>query len=96
MIVEERASRPSLFYLGLRTDAGLIRAAKEMLSTWSGSESRRDAESINHGFLDWLDRRRDAQRPFFAFLNYFDAHTPYRLPAERRRASAACPRRSMN
>ena len=29
-----------------------------------------------NAFLDWLPRRRQ-DRPFFAFLNYFDAHVPY-------------------
>ena len=34
---------------------------------------------INDAFLDWLRRRR-RDRPFFAFLNYFDAHEPYVPP----------------
>ena len=33
-----------------------------------------------HGFFDWLSRRR-SDRPFFAFLNYFDAHDPFVPPA---------------
>ncbi len=41
--------------------------------------ARQDAASINRHFLGWLDQRRDG--PFFAFLNYFDAHDPY-LPPE--------------
>jgi arylsulfatase A-like enzyme len=41
---------------------------------------RKDAGSINHAFIDWLSRRREPKRPFFAFLNYFDAHAPYVLP----------------
>jgi arylsulfatase A-like enzyme len=32
-------------------------------------------------FLDWLARGRRADRPFFAFINYFDAHAPYLPPA---------------
>lgn len=36
---------------------------------------RKYAEDVNAEFLDWLDGRPD--RPFFAFLNYFDAHSPY-------------------
>ena len=39
----------------------------------------RDASGINGSFLDWLGRRRP-DRPFFAFLNYFDAHDSY-IPA---------------
>jgi arylsulfatase A-like enzyme len=40
--------------------------------------SRKDAATINREFLDWLSRRDRA--PFFAFLNYFDAHDPYLTP----------------
>ena len=47
-------------------------------SKWIDLQSR-DARGINDAFLDWLRRsRRD--RPFFAFLNYFDAHDPYIPP----------------
>ena len=35
---------------------------------------------MNGEFLDWLSRRRQPRRPFFAFLNYVDAHAPYLLP----------------
>lgn len=37
------------------------------------------APTITGGFLHWLDRRGD--RPFFAMLNYYDAHGPYLPPA---------------
>ena len=46
---------------------------------WIGLQSR-GAREINGAFLDWLGRRR-TDRPFFAFLNYFDAHAPYIPPA---------------
>jgi len=46
---------------------------------WIRLQSR-DARGINDAFLDWLRRRRQ-DRPFFAFLNYFDAHDPYVPPA---------------
>jgi arylsulfatase A-like enzyme len=39
---------------------------------------RKSAAEINHTFLSWLARQE--QRPFFAFLNYFDAHAPYVPP----------------
>ena len=45
---------------------------------WIGLQSR-GAQEINNAFLQWLDRRRP-DRPFFAFLNYFDAHEPYIPP----------------
>ena len=38
--------------------------------------------SINRGFLSWLDGRREPGRPFFVFLNYLDAHAPYKVPSE--------------
>ncbi len=42
---------------------------------------RKDAQVVNREFLDWLSARKQPDRPFFAFLNYIDAHAPYLLPA---------------
>jgi arylsulfatase A-like enzyme len=42
--------------------------------------NRKDAPTINHDALAWLATRPDG-RPFFVFLNYYDAHDPY-LTAE--------------
>jgi arylsulfatase A-like enzyme len=39
---------------------------------------RKSAAEISAAFLDWQSAHRE--RPFFAFLNYFDAHVPYRSP----------------
>ncbi len=39
---------------------------------------RKYAAEINDDFLGWVDRNRD--RPFFAFVNYFDVHGPYLPP----------------
>jgi arylsulfatase A-like enzyme len=39
---------------------------------------RQDAPGVTADFLAWLDR--SPGRPFFAFLNYFDAHDPYHPP----------------
>lgn len=36
------------------------------------------APEVTDGFLSWLDRGN--RPPFFAFLNYFDAHLPYYAP----------------
>ena len=41
---------------------------------------RRTAPEISEAFLRWLDR--DPARPFFGFLNYYDAHRPYFPPGE--------------
>ena len=39
----------------------------------------KNAERVNRDFLAWLDGNR-GKRPFFAFLNYMDAHDPYLTP----------------
>jgi arylsulfatase A-like enzyme len=44
---------------------------------------RKQAAEVNREFLDWLTRRRQPERPFFAFMNYNDAHAPYQLPPGR-------------
>ena len=41
-------------------------------------DGRKDADQINGDFLNWLSTRKG--RPFFAFLNYLDAHAPYITP----------------
>ncbi len=43
------------------------------------SSHRKHAADVNGELLEWLDG--GDQRPFFAFLNYFDAHLPYWSPA---------------
>ena len=48
---------------------------------WIRLQSR-GASEINDAFLAWLDQRRP-DRPFFAFLNEFDAHSPYIAPPGR-------------
>lgn len=41
---------------------------------------RKRAREVNAQALDWLDHLDQKQRPFFVFLNYFDAHDPYIAP----------------
>jgi arylsulfatase A-like enzyme len=43
-------------------------------------EHAKRASDIDRGFLSWLSWQRKRGRPFFAFLNYNDAHTPYEVP----------------
>jgi arylsulfatase A-like enzyme len=38
------------------------------------------ASASNRKLLRWLDRERGDGRPFFAFINYADAHYPYGAP----------------
>jgi arylsulfatase A-like enzyme len=58
-------------------DSGL----KARLQT-SNNFGRKNAADITAAFLDWRRANRDGQRPFFAFLNYIDAHDPYLPPPE--------------
>lgn len=58
---------------------------------------RKNAAMVNAELLRWLSRR-DAHRPFFAFLNYYDAHDPYLPPPpfDLRFAKSAVHPRSMD
>ncbi|MFN0181684.1 MAG: sulfatase-like hydrolase/transferase [Gemmatimonadales bacterium] len=64
--------------------AAPIRAAlnphpvRRALGYWEKSDLVR-APRINRALLRWLDRRPPG-RPFFAMINYFDAHDPYLPP----------------
>jgi arylsulfatase A-like enzyme len=52
---------------------------------------RRPGSHVTSALLRWIDRR--GSRPFFASVNYFDAHEPYLAPAPFNRAfSASQPR----
>jgi arylsulfatase A-like enzyme len=70
-----------LFDLDLRYEGDPPFSLSDSIGHWFYDGDRRDAASINRAFLEWLSRRREPGRPFFAFLNYFDAHAPYKLPA---------------
>jgi arylsulfatase A-like enzyme len=80
IVGEIRKTLLFLVFLGLRHDPALLQTAQDILGERSDNLVRRDAESINRGVLSWLDHRRDSSRPFFLFLNYLDAHAPYKLP----------------
>ena len=50
--------------------------------SWVGYQEipgRKSAAQINAAFLDWAAAQRDG-KPFFAFLNYLDAHQPFLPP----------------
>jgi arylsulfatase A-like enzyme len=66
-------------FLEDRLDLDLLRPAAQHLA-WLVNSDRKAAAVVNREFLDWLSRRRQPERPFFAFLNFYDAHYPYQLP----------------
>jgi arylsulfatase A-like enzyme len=82
-IVEEVVKNTVL--LGLHHSSGALNAMQTRLRSIFSYAVRRDARSINQGFLQWLDRRTEPGRPFFVFLNYLDAHTPYKVPSDQSR-----------
>jgi arylsulfatase A-like enzyme len=53
---------------------------------------RKEAGVVNREFLAWLGKRQNVNRPFFAFLNFYDAHSPYQLRAEAIHRFSAPPR----
>jgi arylsulfatase A-like enzyme len=55
---------------------------------------RKDAAVVNRELLDWLSQRAQKKRPFLAFLNYGDAHSPYQLPPGRMRRFGSAPKDS--
>jgi arylsulfatase A-like enzyme len=44
------------------------------------ADARKEAPVVHRELLDWMSSRRQPDRPFFAFLNFYDAHYPYELP----------------
>ena len=62
--------------------------AEKCLGRWynlvpRSREHVKNAEAVDRAFLSWLGRRHERGRPFFAFLNYNDAHGPYEVPDDR-------------
>ena len=71
-----------VFYLGDWLEFAQLRRSVPRL--WRSLViDRKGAAVVNREFLDWLSHRVQPERPFLAFLNYFDAHYPYRLPPRR-------------
>jgi arylsulfatase A-like enzyme len=77
---DDSEKSPYTFFQRTSFGANLLKASKvtDRLSTHDNF-GRRSAEEINAAFLKWV-ARAEPGRPFFAFLNYFDAHAPYLPP----------------
>jgi len=79
-------------YLGVGTRIDFLTPASvvnRLLKTYLGDtydviprsrEHAKDAAMVNQSFLAWLSWQKKRNRPFFAFLNYNDAHSPYEVP----------------
>ena len=66
-------------FLEDRLNLDILKSATEYL-WWVFKTNRKEASKVNQEFLDWLSERQDPRRPFFAFLNFYDAHFAYNLP----------------
>jgi arylsulfatase A-like enzyme len=78
----------SLRQILLSTESGQLLNAVRIHNTQRArvilrAAPRKAAEEVNQEFLGWESRMHG--RPFFAFLNYFDAHMPYTAPDSLRR-----------
>jgi len=60
-------------------DIDTLRPAVSLLKRLVDADLKR-AQVVSSELVGWLSGRRQPERPFFAFLNFFDAHHPYRLP----------------
>jgi arylsulfatase A-like enzyme len=69
-------------FLADRLDLDILKTPVERLYRLVNAD-RKEATRVNREVIDWLIHRPEPGRPFFAFLNYDDAHSPYDLPAER-------------
>lgn len=65
----------------LRPIVGILRRAKRARMMFKAWRSRKDsgARYTNERIRDWL-LSRDRTRPYFAFVNYMEAHEPYLPP----------------
>ena len=72
-------SKPKRFLRWIGFDS-ILDSDEEGSGSVGGAQGvRKRATVINHELLRWIDRG-SSDRPFFAFLNYFDVHAPYGGP----------------
>ncbi len=78
-------------YIGLGRKLDTFSIAMLVDKLWGGRAGARPlvpisrehaqrAPDIDRAFLNWHSWQRERGRPFFAFLNYNEAHTPYEVP----------------
>jgi arylsulfatase A-like enzyme len=71
-------------------DISSVHPLKRFVNQWCDPK-RKNAALVRRAFLSWVSQRRDTGRPFFAFLNFFDAHQQYLLPPGARHRFATYP-----
>ncbi len=70
--------RAFAYYFEAWLESAGLQPTVERLVRWL-DDDRKGADIVNREFLDWLAYRPQQERPFLAFLNYYDAHYPYEL-----------------
>jgi arylsulfatase A-like enzyme len=65
-------------FLTNRLDFPYLRTAADMAWQIFGQD-RKGSAVVTREFFDWLSERERPERPFFAFLNFYDVHNPYQL-----------------
>ncbi len=78
-VIVEEALRSVLIFASRQRDGG-SHTLGNVLNNAFRYRVRRNAASVSRGFLQWLSAASQPERPFFAFINYLDAHAPYELP----------------
>lgn len=91
-----KAIHPALLALGQLIPGSPFLPLQELVLRQLSYDDRKNAAMINRQFLDWLASPRSRQRPFFAFLNYVDAHAPYVLPPGAEYRFGVTPRSEMD
>lgn len=87
---ETGLARGFIHYEDYRISAKQVLQSSELgqvLSDWGSqlilrANDRSAAPVENAALLRWLPRAQSSGRPFFAFVNYLDAHLPYQTPWE--------------
>jgi arylsulfatase A-like enzyme len=88
--VDYERSLGEMFYSAALGRMAFNSATLRRWTKWYDVPGRVTAAEVNEQFLDWQSRLEG--RPFFAFLNYFDAHAPVLPPAPFDTMFASSPR----
>jgi arylsulfatase A-like enzyme len=75
-----RIDRVSIAMVGDLLSARRRGAASPLIPL--SKEHAKSAADIERDFLTWFSWQHPRGRPFFAFLNYNDAHSPYEVPGD--------------
>ena len=78
-----RRVTPREFLRASRLGESLVSWCERKWRIFQPMQKRRlDAGELNREALAWIDASRNQGRPFFLFMNYFDAHSPFTLPGD--------------